>query len=293
MSATQRLPSSSSAGPEIHPLSPALGARVQGVDASRPLPAATLKRLLEAWHAHGVLYLPNQSLDELEQVRFGENFGELATTQGEYAISKGHPAIMYITNEKQDGQYIGALPDGEMFFHSDMCYVEKPSMATMLYAMSIPKTGGNTLFANMYKAFDALPAATRQHLAGLKAVNSYEPGTSAPTAAMRLSSSRASDQVRSYAQPVVCTHPVTGRKALYVNRLMTEYIVGMPREESDALLESLFDHQEQPEFIYEHTWTPGDLLIWDNRCMLHARGDFDASELRKLRRITVKGERIS
>ncbi|MDX3907186.1 MAG: TauD/TfdA family dioxygenase [Pigmentiphaga sp.] len=276
---------------EAQPLSPALGARVRGVDASQPLSPATLAQLLDLWHAHGVLCLPGQSLDELQQVRFGEYFGELATTQGEYQISKSHPAIMYITNEKENGEYVGALPDGEMYFHSDMCYVEKPSKATMLYAMQIPSQGGNTLFANMYKAYEALPAATRASLAGLKAVNSYEPGTSAPMAATRMRSARA-EGVRSYSHPVVCTHPVTGRKALYVNRLMTEYIEGMPREESDALLESLFDFQERPEFIYEHRWTPGDLLIWDNRCMLHARTDFDASELRKLRRITVKGERI-
>jgi taurine dioxygenase len=111
-------------------------------------------------------------------------------------------------------------------------------------------------------------------------------------AAMRTRSTP-SPEARAYTQPVVCTHPVTGKKALYINRLMTEYIVGMPREESNALLESLFDHQEQPQFIYEHRWTRGDLVIWDNRCMLHARGDFNANELRKLRRVTVKGDRIS
>jgi taurine dioxygenase len=165
-------------------------------------------------------------------------------------------------------------------------------MATMLFAMVIPAVGGNTLFANMYKAYEALPEATRQKLAGLKAVNSYEPGTAAPTAAMRTRSTPSAD-ARSFAQPLVCTHPVTGKQALYINRLMTEYIVGMPRDESNALLESLFDHQEQRQFIYEHRWTPGEILMWDNRCMLHARGDFNADELRKLRRITVKGDRIS
>jgi taurine dioxygenase len=179
-----------------------------------------------------------------------------------------------------------------MYFHSDMCYVERPSMATMLYAMEIPSSGGNTLFANMYKAFDALPEAMKQRLAGLKAVNSYEPGTAAPMAAMR-TRAQVSPSARSYTQPLVCTHPVTGKKALYLNRLMTEYIVGMPREESNTLLESLFDHQEQRQFIYEHRWTRGDLVIWDNRCILHARGDFNASELRKLRRVTVKGDRIA
>jgi taurine dioxygenase len=280
------------AGIQVKPLSPAVGAQVGGVDVAQALDDATFEAIRDCWHEYGVLCIPGQTLSEMEQVRFAERFGELATTQGEYAISKSHPAIMYVTNEKEDGKYVGALPDGEMYFHSDMCYVERPSMATMLYAMEIPSSGGNTLFANMYKAFDALPEAMKQRLAGLKAVNSYEPGTAAPMAAMR-TRAQVSPSARSYTQPLVCTHPVTGKKALYLNRLMTEYIVGMPREESNALLESLFDHQEQRQFIYEHRWTPGDLVIWDNRCILHARGDFNADELRKLRRVTVKGDRIA
>ncbi len=276
----------------IRPLSPALGASISGVDISQQLRAKTFEAIRDAWFEYGVVCIPGQTLDEMQQVRFGEQFGELAHTQGDYTSGKGHPAIMYITNQKEDGKYVGALPDGEMYFHSDMCYVERPSMATMLYAMVIPSAGGNTLFANMYKAYETLPEATKQKLAGLKAVNSYEPGTAAPTSAMRTRSTPTPD-ARSFAQPVICTHPVTGKKSLYINRLMTEYIVGMPRDESNALLESLFDHQEQAQFIYEHRWTPGELMIWDNRCMLHARSDFNANELRKLRRITVKGDRIS
>ncbi len=277
---------------KMKPLSPALGAEIRGVDVSRPLSGETFETIRNCWYEYGVVCITGQALDEMDQVRFGQYFGELANTQGEYKIGKGHPSIMYVTNQKEDGKYVGALPDGEMYFHSDMCYAEHPSMATMLYAMEIPLVGGNTLFANMYKAYETLPEETRQRLAGLKAVNSYEPGTSAPMAAMR-TRSIPSPSARSYAHPLVCTHPVTGKKALYVNRLMTEYIVGMPREESNMLLESLFDHQEQAQFIYEHRWTRGDLVIWDNRCMLHARSDFNANELRKLRRVTVKGDTIS
>ncbi len=276
----------------VRPLSPALGAEVRGIDLSLPLDPARVDMLRALWHEHGVLCVPGQTLGELDQVRFAEHFGELAMTQGEYESGKGHPAIMYVTNEKKDGKYVGALPDGEMYFHSDMCYVERPIQATMLYAMDIPKTGGNTYFANMYKAYDALPDETKQRLASLKAVNSYEPITGPQITATR-TRAKVSPDARFYAQPIVCTHPFTGKKALYVNRLMTEFIVGMPRDESNSLLESLFDHQEQPQFIYEHRWTPGELLIWDNRCVLHARGDFSADELRKLRRVAVKGDVVS
>jgi taurine dioxygenase len=275
----------------VSPLSPNVGARVDGIDLRNPLSPEHLNLIKQAWYEGGVVCFPNQLLTEVEQVAFGQNFGELAHTQGEYAISKTHPAIMYVTNEKENGKYVGALPDGEMFFHSDMCYVEKPSMATMLFAIHIPKVGGNTLFANMYKAYEALSAEIREKINHLSAVNSYEPGLQAPTSVSRKSAHR-SQETKSYVHPMVCTHPETKRKALYVNRLMTESVVGLSDKESDDLLQLLFEHQERKEFIYEHHWSIGDLLMWDNRCVLHARSDFNADELRKLRRITVKGDKI-
>jgi taurine dioxygenase len=277
---------------EIQPLSAAVGGRVTGIDLSQPLTDKLKQRLLDVWHEFGVICLPNQSLTEFQQVAFAETFGELALTQHEYVSGNGHPAIMYVTNEKENGEYIGALPDGEMFFHSDMCYVEKPSKATMLFAMHLPKEGGDTLFANQYRAYEALPEDVRREIAGLKAVNAYEPGTGATTKAAR-DVVKESPLRKEFVQPMVCTHPVTGRKALYVNRLMTESVVGQSKEESDELLKFLFDFQERPEFVYAHKWTVGDLLMWDNRCMLHARSNFDAGELRKLRRITVKGDVIA
>jgi taurine dioxygenase len=185
---------------------------------------------------------------------------------------------------------VGALPDGEMFFHSDMCYLEQPSMATLLYAMALPPAGGNTIFAGMYAAYDALPDDLRERLEGRHAMNSYEPGYGASNVRMRIET-EPTQHTRSFAHPIFRTHPATGRRALYVNRLMTEYIVGLPRAESDALLKRVFEHQEQPRFQYEHRWEVGDLLIWDNRCTLHARREFPADHLRKLRRVVVKGER--
>lgn len=283
---------SAAASLQITPLPGGFGVRVSGIDLSKTLHDAHIEAIRNAWQQHGVLVIPGQQLEEADQVRFGECFGELAHTQGDYAISKSHPAIMYVTNEKENGEYVGALPDGEMYFHSDMCYRERPAMATVLYAMNIPSSGGNTVFANMYEAWDTLPEETKKNLEGRKAVNSYDPGTAAPMVGTR-TRMIPSKNARSFAQPLVCTHPVTGKKALYLNRLMTEYIVDMPREESKRLLEMLFDHQEQARFLYEHRWTPGDLVMWDNRCVLHARRNFDARELRKMRRITVKGDRIA
>jgi taurine dioxygenase len=276
---------------KIDLLNKSVGAKISGIDLSHPLHQDEIDFIKNNWYAHGVLCFPNQSIDEIQQIKFGEYFGELAHTQGEYSISKSHPAIMYITNEKENGKYVGALPDGEMYFHTDMCYVEKPSMATFLYAINIPKVGGNTIFANMYMAYESLDNEIKSIINGLKAVNSYEPGSSAPTIISRKNTNR-SNETKSYAHPMICTHPITKKKALYVNRLMTESIVGLSSQESDDLLNLLFDHQENKKFLYEHIWSLGDLLIWDNRCVLHARSNFDATELRKLRRITVKGDII-
>jgi taurine dioxygenase len=155
----------------------------------------------------------------------------------------------------------------------------------MLYAMEIPAKGGNTLFANMFEAYDALPAALQSRLDGMKALNVYDYENAATIkGAVR-------DAAPRFAHPIFRTHPANGRKALYVNRLMTTSIVGMDPAESDRVLEQLFDHAENPAWIYEHRWQVGDLLLWDNRSCLHARTDFDASERRLMRRCTVVGER--
>ena len=157
-------------------------------------------------------------------------------------------------------------------------------MATMLDAMEIPTRGGNTLCANMYRAYETRPLELKRRVEGRKAWNVYD------YAANPTKRGTAANDAPRFAHPMVRTHPATRRKALYVNRLMTESIEGMPREASAELLGLLFDHIEQRQFIYEHEWRPGDLILWDNRCTLHARTDFDASERRKLRRVAVLGD---
>ena len=275
----------------VRKLSDSVGAEVLGVNLAEPLDDTIYGAIESAWHRHSVLLFRDQALDDLQEVAFASRFGELAQTLRHYDSGCAHPAIMYVTNEKKDGKYIGALPDGEMYFHSDMCYLERPSMATMLFAMAIPPEGGNTVFAATHAAYDALGSDLKDRLQGRLAVNSYEPGYGASNVKMRINTAPTAEVTRSYAHPIFRTHPATGRKAIYVNRLMTEYIVDMPRAESDEMLQILFAHQEQTRFQYEHRWRIGDLLLWDNRCTLHARRDFDAKHLRKMRRVTVKGER--
>lgn len=272
-----------SANPTLKLLTPTIGAEIEGVDLREPLDPAAFRIIRQAWHDHAVILLRDQELNQDDQIRFGEYFGVLGKV---FTHRQGrHPAILLVSNIREDGKPIGALPDGEMQFHSDQCYVEHPPVGTMLYSIEVPSQGGDTMFASMYAAYDTLPEAMKAKLESLRGVNYYDPGSDyvvrkgpPPANAMK------------WTHPVICVHPATGRKALYVNRLMTYEIEGMPADESDKLLAYLFDHQEQRQFVYQHVWRPGDVILWDNRCTLHARTDFSSNERRLLRRITVQRE---
>jgi taurine dioxygenase len=269
----------------VRPLSPVLGAEITGIDLSRQIDESIFAEIQDVWHQSLVLLLRDQKLSEQDQVRFAEKFGPPAVIHTKQFV-RNHPAVMLISNIREDGKPIGALPDGEMHFHTDQCHQERPAMASMLYALEVPSTGGNTLFANGYKAYETLPAEIKRRIEGRKALNAYDYDTAATKRSTRLAQG-----VPSYVHPVVRTHPATGRKALYVNRLMTVRIEGLSAHEGDELLAFLFDHQERPEFVYEHVWRAGDLVIWDNRCTLHARTDFSPNERRLMRRVTILGEK--
>ena len=269
----------------LRPLSAALGAEIIGVDLSEEIDDHTFAQIRDAWHRNLVILLRGQELSEQDQVRFAEKFGPPAVIHTKQFV-RNHPAVMLISNIREDGKPIGALPDGEMHFHTDQCHQERPAMASMLYALEVPSTGGNTLFANGYMAYETLPDGIKRRIEGRKALNAYDYDAAAMKRGTRLA-----EGVPSYVHPVVRTHPATGRKALYVNRLMTVRIEGLPARESDELLATLFDHQERREFIYEHVWRAGDLLMWDNRCTLHARTHFSPNERRLMRRVTILGEK--
>jgi taurine dioxygenase len=269
----------------VRALSPAIGAEIVGVDLRNAIDDALAARMLDTWHQHLVILLRGQELTENDQVRFAERFGPPAKIHTKQFV-RSHPAVMLISNIREDGKPIGALPDGEMQFHTDQCHQEIPAKASMLYAIEVPSVGGNTLFANAYLAYETLPADIKRRIDSRKALNAYDYDTAAT-----IRKAEVPDGAPCYAHPVVRTHPATGRKALYVNRLMTRRIEGLDPQESEELLTVLFDHQEQPQFIYEHVWRPGDILMWDNRCTLHARTDFSAGERRLLRRVTILGEK--
>ena len=268
----------------VEPLSTSVGARVTGVDLRGGLDDATMNEIRQAWLDHFVVVVPGQDLSGDDQIAFTTWFGPRQEVRTVKVVDEGPQNFMYVANKSVDGMD-GVLPDGEMQFHTDQCYYETPSRATILFAIEIPKEGGNTKFANAYRAYESLDDDTKERLKGLKAMNVYDYAANAT-----VKSKESAPDAPRHVHPVVIRHPETGREVLYVNRLMTDHIVGMNRAESDALLEDLFQVLEDPAHAYEHVWTPGDLVMWDNLCTLHARTWFDPSMSRVLRRTSVAGE---
>ena len=274
---------------EIRKLSQNTGAEILGVDLSQDQDAETVTALNRAWLDHLVLLFRGQKLTPERLTAITGMFGTLGglARPKEYRTS-GHNAlpdgVMLISNIRENGEPIGALPDGEMMFHHDMLHAEVPHKATMLYAVAIPSTGGNTLFATGYAAYETLPDEVRAPLEGRKAFHHYNYGST------QKGDNRGTPAFAESVHPVFRTHDDTGRKAVYVNRLMTEGVVDMDKDESDPLLSAVFDHAEKPEFVYEHAWQLGDLLLWDNRCSMHARTDFPGTERRLMWRTTITGE---
>jgi len=273
---------------EVVPLSKHIGAEIRGIDLRERPDDATVRAIYQAWLDHLVIVFPGQKLEQEDLIRATGFFGELSelSRPAKY-FPKGYsrllPGIMMISNIRENGEPIGALPDGEMMFHHDMIHAEVPSKATLLYSVEIPSAGGNTLFASGYAAYDTLDPAIRSKLEGRKATHHYNYGST------QRGDSRGTEAFAECTHPVFRTHEDTGRKAVYVNRLMTVSIADMPQAESEPLLNAVFDHAERREFVYEHVWHVGDLLLWDNRCSTHARTDFPSTERRLMLRTTVKG----
>ena len=274
---------------DIRKLTPTIGAEVVVVDLSQDQNAETVAALNRAWLDDLVLLFRGQKLTPQRLTEITGMFGTLGglarpkqyRTSGHDSLPDG---IMLISNIRENGEPIGALPDGEMMFHHDMLHAEVPHKATMLYAVEIPSEGGDTLFANGYAAYETLPAEVRAPLEGRKAFHHYNYGTT------QKGDNRGTPAFAESVHPVFRTHDDTGRKAVYVNRLMTEGVVDMDEAQSGRLLEAVFDHSEKPEFVYAHRWQVGDLLLWDNRCSMHARTDFPETERRLMWRTTIVGE---
>ena len=274
----------------VNALSPVLGSEVIGLDLSSSISDAELSRLNQAWLDHnGVLVVRDQSLTPEQHIAFSNRVGELEQHVVGQFLLKGYPEIYRVsTKVDDDGKPMGN-PESGRYWHSDLSYLERPSKASLLYALELPESGGDTMLASMYAAYDALSDTMKGMIEGLTGVHDlyhvnkfFE--TSGPSAAQ-------AELTPPVEHPVVRTHPETGRKALFINPGFTSRIVELSKSESDALLEFLFAHAPKPEFVYRHRWRLHDLLLWDNRCTIHhAVHDFAGSGFRHMHRTTVLGE---
>ena len=280
------------AGPvDVIPTGSALGAEVRGVDL-RHLDEPAFAHLMQAWHDHSVLLIRAQQLTDQDLIAFSRRLGDLdwaPIQETGRRFVEGLPEIYIVSNVKVNGEPIGSLGDGEAVWHTDMSYLDVPPKASMLYALEVPPTGGNTSFCTMYGVYEALPTQLKERIAGLKIKHD---GTYNSGGYVRQGVTPTDDPLTSPGaiHPLVCRHPDTGRRMLYLGRRRNAYLAGLGLAESEALLNELWAFVDRSEFAWEHVWRVGDLVLWDNRCTMHRRDAFDPNSRRIMHRTQVKGE---
>lgn len=270
-------------------LSDAAGAEITGLDLAQPMSDALRDVILDAFTDHHVLVFRDQDLTGDQQFAMTERFGEPENHVFHAAGGEKAPKMHVVNNLDANGKP-SSKPStfGSFYWHTDKSYHTVPSFATLLHARELPPDGGDTEYANMYRAYEALDDATKDEIANLKAVHSWEAnrrntGNTPATEAEK-------QERPPVTHPMVRTHPDTGRKTLYIG-IHTSHVEGMPEREGRQLLDALLAHATQRQFVYAHKWRPGDLVMWDNRCLLHrVVGNYDMDRHRRiLHRTVVKG----
>ncbi len=279
----------------IVPTEAALGADIAGVDLAEPLSPRDFGTIYQAWMQHLVLRFRDQHLTDDRLMAFSRNFGALdrnprhAKTERRQ-MDDSSDFVNVISNVVENGRAIGGLGHYEAKWHSDMSYNPLPPMASALYALEVPPAGGDTSFANMYTAFETLDAATRERIAELGCVHDSSLNS---VGQLRVGFEAVTDprKTRGAVHPLVRTHPVTGRRCLFLGRRRNAYIPGLELAESEALLDMLWTHATGPDHTWTQQWRVGDLVLWDNRSALHRRDDFDGAERRVMHRTQISGDR--
>jgi len=276
---------------EVRPTGAALGAEIRGIDLKQ-IGEREFAAIHRAWIDHLVLLFRGQKLDDEDLIGFSLRFGALdwaPIQETGRRFVDGHPEIYVVSNVVENGVPIGSLGAGEAVWHTDMSYMPDPPKASMLYAIEVPPAGGNTGFVNMYAGYDALPDALKRRIEGLSLKHD---GTYNSGGYVRHGLNAVDDPLTSpgAVHPLVCTHPESGRRALYLGRRRNGYIAGLPVKESETLLDELWSLATRDEFTWYNEWRVGDLVLWDNRCTMHRRDSFDAGARRIMHRTQIKGE---
>jgi len=272
----------------ISPLSDHTGAEVYGVDLTQPIDAAQRARLNDAFVAHSVLVFRDQHLSPHQLLAAVQSFGDVFPQHNTRFSLPECPSIHYISNQD-------SYPDGRRYipgegYHTDHSNAAEPPKATVLHAVKLPDRGGDTQFVNMHLAYQDLPETTKRRIDGLKAVHVYQSRHS-ERKLMALSEGNRAAVPDAVLHPLVRTHPESGRRSIYLNPIRIEGIIGMEEGAALTLLDDLLAQAIQPQHEYRHRWKPGDVVMWDNRCLLHkANGDYDMGQVRYLYRIMLKGD---
>jgi taurine dioxygenase len=291
---TSALPLTKAGAFAVVPSGAALGAEVRGIDL-RTIDDSIFAAIRSAWLDYQVLLFPGQRFTDEDLVRFSGRFGRLdhaPVQENGQRFVEGHPEIYVVSNVIENGVAIGSLGSGEAMWHTDMSYLADPPIASVLYAIEVPAVGGDTGFASMYGAWEALPEALRQRIVDLRVKHD---GTYNSSGLVREGATPTSDPRRAPGtlHPLVCTHPETGRRGLYLGRRINSYIEGVGAGESEALLDCIWEHATRPTLTWYHHWSVGDLVLWDNRCTMHRRDSFDSASRRIMHRTQIKGEVVS
>ena len=276
---------------DVSVLSDEIGAEIRGVDMSEALEPGTIDAIYQTWLEHNVILLRDQKLTDGDLVRFSRYFGQLdfgPTMAWQPEEDREHPEVYVISNVVEDGNALGFLGDTEVDWHTDLCHTDLPPKASTLYSLEIPSDGsGDTGYMNMYGVLEALPEAIRQSIDGCE-VKHEDAHTLQGELRHGVSEKglQSLEEAPGPVHPLVRTHPETGRKALYIGRQYNgdhraAYIIGMPRDESDALLDQIWTIIREEKCTWYHKWQVGDFLMWDNRCVMHRRGPF-SSEMRRI-----------
>ncbi len=284
---------------QVKKLTPKFGAEIIGVDLSKPVPEELFREIEDVFNNSGVVVFRGQNITEDQHVEFSKRFGDLEIHVRKDALMKNRPEIFVVSNVIENGKPVGSIDAGQ-FWHTDLSYKQVPSRGSLLLAREVPvrdgKSLGDTMFCGTIPAFDGLNAALQVRLEGLNAVHHYEKGYNRD----RPSGKRVplTDEQRKalpdVVHPVVRKHPYTGKKCLFVNEGYTAEIIGLPKSESDSILNQLFEHCLKDEFIYRHNWQVGDLVMWDNCSTQHkAVGDYEPAMRRRMDRTTLKGTAVA
>ncbi len=272
----------------VQPLNGSFVQEVQGISLWSELAQTTVDALEELWGTHGVVIFRRQALSEDELLAFGRRFGEMEAVVRQDWTAEGRPEVVRISNMRNEaGERIGGLGSNELAWHSDQSYMVDPATGAMLYMVEMPRHGGNTYWANLQLAYEALPQDMKARLEGVCAVFSYAKRQAGYQEDKPLAES-IKQQTPDVVHPIVNIHPRTGVKSLYLDPSTTSGIVGMSDREGQQLLDDLTAHATQPEFVYRHDWQIGDLVMWDNGLVLHRRDPFDTEQNRLLKRTTVR-----